>query len=261
MKGRDTFTISQIEAIKRLISKKVLASEEEQKRIRDEIREIFKFYFSDFSSKKGYTVTDLDDLILLGRIKIVDEKCALTATPIVFNKVNHSIKTSYNGALLIDNIKKSFAPIASNDIEILILGTIPGELSLQTNEYYAHSRNKFWKIIATITGEEVPVIYEQKKSLLKKHKIGLWDVAEKAEREGSLDASIVNEIPNDLESFLGTYKQVKLVGFNGRKAETMYDTFFSRKANINYLSLSSTSPANAAINFETICNRWMQILM
>lgn len=44
--------------------------------------------------------------------------------------------------------KKSFAPLATDDIEILILGTMPDDKSLELGEYYAHSRNRFWKIIA-----------------------------------------------------------------------------------------------------------------
>ena len=71
MKGKDTFSKSQIAAIKQLVNKKVVASHDEQKKIRREIRKVHSFYFSEFSSKKGYTVADIDELILLGTIKII----------------------------------------------------------------------------------------------------------------------------------------------------------------------------------------------
>lgn len=72
MKGKRIFTSSEIEAIKMLINRKVVASKEEQKRIRDEIRDVYKFYYSDFSSKKGYTVDDLQALIDSGEITVID---------------------------------------------------------------------------------------------------------------------------------------------------------------------------------------------
>ncbi|WP_221418072.1 GIY-YIG nuclease family protein, partial [Fulvivirga kasyanovii] len=54
-----------------LISKKVLTDKDEQKKIRRRIRRI-GFHYSDFSSKKGYDVSDLEALLNSGRIKIKD---------------------------------------------------------------------------------------------------------------------------------------------------------------------------------------------
>ena len=44
----------------------------------------------------------------------------------------------------------SFPPFVNNATEILILGTMPGITSLEKQEYYAHPRNHFWKIIYTL---------------------------------------------------------------------------------------------------------------
>lgn len=157
------------------------------------------------------------------------------------------------------NSKKSFAPLVWEDTEILILGTMPGDRSLEVGEYYAHSRNRFWKIIATITEEEVPTTYGEKKSLLKRNKIGLWDVAKAVNRKGSLDTNITNAVPNDLEEFLKSNKKIKVIGFNGNKSANLFAKFFSRKSNIVYYNLASTSPANTGINFEQICKEWKRI--
>ncbi|MCW2260384.1 uracil-DNA glycosylase family protein [Sphingobacterium sp. JUb78] len=46
--------------------------------------------------------------------------------------------------------KQSFLPIQNNDIEVLILGSLPGDRSLQAQEYYAHPQNRFWKLIQRI---------------------------------------------------------------------------------------------------------------
>ena len=42
-------------------------------------------------------------------------------------------------------LKTSFDPISNSETNVLILGTMPGDKSLELNEYYGHSRNKFWK--------------------------------------------------------------------------------------------------------------------
>jgi hypoxanthine-DNA glycosylase len=157
-------------------------------------------------------------------------------------------------------MKTSFDPIANAETSILILGTIPGDRSLELGEYYGHSRNRFWKILSKITNNDLPLTYSDKKQLLLKTKIGVWDVAHKANRKGSLDSAIKDEEPNDLDNFIASHKNVKVIGFNGRKAEALFDKYFDRKDEINYISLPSTSPANAGINFDNICQAWQQIV-
>ena len=156
--------------------------------------------------------------------------------------------------------KTSFDPISNADTEILILGTMPGDNSLKLGEYYAHSRNRFWKIISTITNNDLPLSYADKKTLLLKTKIGIWDVAHKVNRKGSLDSAIENEEPNDLESFIERHKNLNVIGFNGTKSEELYDKYFQRKVGIKFISLPSTSPANTRIDFDSICTKWRQIL-
>ena len=156
--------------------------------------------------------------------------------------------------------KTSFDPISNVDTTILILGTMPGDKSLELGEYYGHSRNKFWKIISTITDNDLPLSYSDKKELLRKSKIGIWDVAHKANRKGSLDSAIENEEPNDLDNFISTHKNLKVIGFNGTKSQALFDKYFDRKSDLKYIPLPSTSPANTGIDFDNICKLWRQIL-
>lgn len=158
------------------------------------------------------------------------------------------------------NTKTSFDPISNSDTSILILGTMPGDKSLELGEYYGHSRNRFWKIISTITNNNLPLTYSDKKQLLLKTKIGIWDVAHKANRKGSLDSAIKNEEPNDLDNFIENHKNLKVIGFNGTKSETLFGKYFDRKNEIKYISLPSTSPANTGIDFDKICKVWRLIL-
>jgi hypoxanthine-DNA glycosylase len=156
--------------------------------------------------------------------------------------------------------KTSFDPISNSDTTILILGTMPGDKSIELGEYYGHSRNRFWKIISTITNIDLPLNYSDKKELLLKSTIGIWDVAHKANRKGSLDSAIEDEEPNELENFIATHKNLKIIGFNGTKSEALFDKYFDRKSNLKYISLPSTSPANTGIDFDNICKKWRQIL-
>jgi len=158
------------------------------------------------------------------------------------------------------DLKTSFEPISNPETCILILGTMPGDKSIEMNEYYGQARNKFWKIISTITGNNMPFSYPNKKSLLLKNKIGVWDVAHKASREGSLDSDIRDEIPNDLDNFISKHTNLKVIGFNGTKAESLFNKYFKRQEGIKYVSLPSTSPTNTSIGFEGICNKWRLIL-
>lgn len=158
-------------------------------------------------------------------------------------------------------IKTSFDPISNVDTTILILGTMPGDKSLELGEYYAHPRNRFWKIIATITEEDFPLTYADKKELLLKSKIGIWDVAHKVRREGSLDSAIEDELPNDLAGFFNNHKNLKIIGFNGTKAQAIYDKFFERQPDLEYILLPSTSPANTRVNFDSICSEWKPIFI
>jgi hypoxanthine-DNA glycosylase len=158
-----------------------------------------------------------------------------------------------------DHTKTSFSPISNPDAEILILGTIPGDKSLELGEYYGHARNRFWKIISTITNNELPLNYDEKKALLLKSKIAVWDIAHKAIRKGSLDTAIKNEEPNDLDSFIANHPNLKVIGFNGAKSRVLFDKYFERKSSLTYIALPSSSPANARFTFESICEHWLQL--
>jgi len=157
-------------------------------------------------------------------------------------------------------LKRSFAPIENNEITVLILGTMPGERSLADQQYYAHPQNRFWRVIAKIAGRPAPDRYEDKVTMLLETGIGLWDVILNAERKGSLDSNIKNEHPNDLDKFIETHPSLKAVAFNGKGAEKLYSKYFTRKANIHYISLPSTSPANAIFTLEKLSKEWCAAL-
>ncbi len=152
---------------------------------------------------------------------------------------------------------KSFPPIISRSCRILILGSMPGAESLNKKQYYANSRNLFWKIIYALFEAEPESSYEKRNEFLLSKKIALWDVINCCSREGSLDSNIKNELPNDFDSLLREYPDIKYIFFNGSKA---YDSFrkhigFKQEDGIVYKKLPSTSPAHA-VRFEDKLKEW-----
>lgn len=156
-------------------------------------------------------------------------------------------------------IKYSFPPISNPDATVLILGTMPGERSLQLNQYYGHSNNSFWKIMFAIFEEPFNSNYEIKKALLVKNKIALWDVLKSCIREGSADSAIAEEVPNDFETFFKNHPKIKVIAFDGKSAEAYFKRLIKTGRNFTYLTLPSTSPANARKNLEEKLSEWKVI--
>ena len=69
-----------------------------------------------------------------------------------------------------------FPPLLCEEPRNLILGTLPGGESLEHRQYYYSSSNRIWKVLCHLTGEPMPVDYTQKKALLAKYHIVLWDL-------------------------------------------------------------------------------------
>lgn len=150
----------------------------------------------------------------------------------------------------------SFAPISTNDSEILILGTMPGTKSLELNQYYGHNQNNFWKFMFAILKEDFSNDYETRKALLQKNKIALWDVLQYCDRIGSLDSAIKNEIANDFEAFLKHHPNIKAILFNGQKAHTFFKKYVRLEKTYQLVTLPSTSPANTGKSFDSKLSEW-----
>ena len=162
---------------------------------------------------------------------------------------------------------QGFPPIADAHARILILGSPPGQVSLQRQQYYAQPQNAFWKIMGRLFGASPELPYEDRAQDLVRNRIALWDVCAAAQRPGSLDAAIVHSsvVPNDFAAFIATHPHVELICFNGGKAAELYRRLVlpglpnTRRA-IRYATLPSTSPAHAAMPFEEKLTRWAAVL-
>ncbi len=152
-----------------------------------------------------------------------------------------------------------FAPVADENCRILILGTFPSVKSRENAFYYGHPQNRFWKVAAAVLDEAVPETIEEKKALLLRHHIALWDVIESCDIVGSGDSSIKNAVPNDLQKIFAT-AQIALVILNGQTAGKMY-LKYQKKPEIPCVILPSTSPANAAWSLEKLKQAWGEAIL
>jgi hypoxanthine-DNA glycosylase len=157
-----------------------------------------------------------------------------------------------------------FPPIASPPAHTLVLGSLPGRLSLARGEYYANPQNAFWKIVAAqIPG--LPIQYASRAAALIDHGIALWDVLAAATRSGSLDAAISEDaIANNFRAFLHIHSTVRLICFNGATAAKLYahhvlPTLSEPQRKISRRTLPSTSSAHASLDFATKLARWSVI--
>lgn len=157
-------------------------------------------------------------------------------------------------------MKKAFPPLANQNSKILILGTMPGEKSLELQEYYGNRGNSFWKILFTLFDMPLSQDYSEKKQLLIDNNIALWDVLEFCERTGSLDSNIKNEKANDFDSFYKKYPDIKHVFFSSKNASNYYDKYVGRQTDIHYVVLPSPSGANASKSFMQKLEEWEVIM-
>ena len=157
---------------------------------------------------------------------------------------------------------ESFPPVASRNCKVLILGSMPGVISLQAGEYYAHPRNAFWPIMEALFGVARSLPYGERLQRLTASGVALWDSLQACVRPGSLDAAIRAEVGNDFASFFATHPKITHVFFNGAKAEQAFRRHAwpavtdSRHV---FIRLPSTSPAHAGLSFKVKVEAWSAI--
>ena len=153
---------------------------------------------------------------------------------------------------------KGFPPIIADQPIALILGSMPSVTSLEKQEYYGFSHNRFWKIMAAfyqVTFHD----YEDKLNCITSHHLALWDVIHMCEREGSLDCAIRNVVPNPIEELILQYPSIKFIICNGKKSYVLYQKYFSHLP-LPVYSLPSTSNANRTIQETELFQQWFSVL-
>src|ERR1700685_3240157 len=160
---------------------------------------------------------------------------------------------------------RCFVPVEDQNATVLILGSMPGQASLDAGQYYAHPRNLFWRFLGELVGANPALPYEERVRVLQSAGIALWDVLKSCVRRGSLDSDIDNGslVPNDFAAFFSSHPKISHVYFNGAKADVCYQRCVLpvvREKNIAYERLPSTSPANASIPLDRKLSAWRAIV-
>ena len=147
------------------------------------------------------------------------------------------------------------APVYDKKSKILILGSFPSVKSRESNFFYGHPQNRFWKLMASVFEDDFPETIEEKRAFLLRHNIALWDVIKSCDIIGSSDSSIKNVVPNDLSIILDT-ANIRNIFVNGKTAYKYYEKYTKPIIGREAICLPSTSPANAAWNIERLKSEW-----
>lgn len=166
-----------------------------------------------------------------------------------YSKPHRCFCPNENGKL---HIVHPLLPVWNAQSEILILGTMPSPASRERCFYYMHSQNRFWRVLSEITGE--PLQYKnsggekavsERKRLLLRYKIALWDVLSSCDIHGASDASIQNVAVNDFSEILRG-ANITRIFCTGKKALALYKKYCEARTKIVAEYLPSTSAANRA---------------
>ena len=156
-------------------------------------------------------------------------------------------------------VSHTFAPVCNEHSRILILGSFPSVKSRENQFYYGHPQNRFWKLLARLFDETVPTDIEEKKSLLLRHGIALWDVISSCDIKGSSDSSIRNVVPCDLRQILNQ-APIHTIIANGDTAFRLYNRYCESQTGIPAVRCPSTSPANAVFTLDRLADEWGKYL-
>lgn len=148
-------------------------------------------------------------------------------------------------------------PAYRSDARLLVLGSMPGRVSLERAQYYAHPRNAFWPMLYDYFGEPITDDYERRIDFARAHRIALWDSAAVCVRAGSLDTAMKQIQLNDFAALLAACPELRAVACNGARSYALFMQSACAQR-LPVLALPSTSPANAAMDYAAKAARWAE---
>lgn len=156
---------------------------------------------------------------------------------------------------------RGLAPVADARTRLVILGSFPGAASLQAQQYYAHPQNKLWPILAALWAQHPQPDrsdYAGRCEWLLARGLGLWDVYDSCERQGSLDSAIRVPQVNDFVALQSRCPQLQAVAHNG--GESYKHAVKLQGLGLQVYKLPSTSPANAGWSWERKLSAWRDVM-
>lgn len=134
-----------------------------------------------------------------------------------------------------------FEPFFDGGSKLLILGSFPSVKSREEKFFYGNRLNRFWPMLGGFFGEKADTV-DDKKEILRRHNIALWDIVAECEISGSLDGNIKNYTVADLYKILNKAK-IQRILVNGGKAFEIFCRHYPELVSIAQ-RMPSTSPAN-----------------
>jgi len=165
------------------------------------------------------------------------------------------------------SVVRGLPPVVGPAARVLIVGSMPGRVSLRERQYYAHPRNVFWDIMGEMFGAGRQVEYARRLEMLKARGVALWDVVAECRRDGSADAAIRRGgiRINDLDAFCRVNSSIRVVCFNGMTAFRLAEREAAARgggwlAGVERVVLPSTSPANRRRGRRERAREWRVVL-
>ena len=153
-----------------------------------------------------------------------------------------------------------FPPVTRPDTRLLVLGSLPGAVSLAEQRYYAHPQNQFWRLIGAVIARDLAALdYDARLTALLDAGVGLWDTVASATREGSLDADIRLHQASDLVALAATLTDLRAVAFNGGTSARIGRSQLEGVTGLALVDLPSSSPAYASLPFERKRDAWLAL--
>jgi double-stranded uracil-DNA glycosylase len=168
-------------------------------------------------------------------------------------------KSGHGSAVAEPPLQHCFPPVARSDTRLLLLGSLPGRVSLERSQYYAHPQNQFWRLIGAVIGRElVPLGYDARLEALLEAQVGLWDTVAAATRKGSLDSDIRLHAASDLADLTASLPELRAVGFNGGTSARIGRRQLADAERFALIDLPSSSPAYT-LPFERKLEAWLKL--
>ena len=156
------------------------------------------------------------------------------------------------------HVTHDFPPLYDAESRVLILGSIPSPKSREQHFYYGHPQNRFWRVMAAVLSESVPETIGEKRAMLLRHHIALWDSLAECDIYGASDTSIKNPVPNDIAALLKKTR-IRSVFCTGATAHRYYEKYCYPETGMHAVKLPSTSPANCAVHLDKLIEAYRVI--
>ena len=172
----------------------------------------------------------------------------------------YSTKAVARMAQISAHFEHPFLPVWDSHSRVLVLGTFPSVASRVNAFYYGHPQNRFWRVLAALCDQPVPISVAQKKDFLLANGIAVWDVLASCDIAGSEDGSIRMPVPNDIGALLAK-APIQMVFTNGQTAGVLCRKFIAVQTGLPAVTLPSTSPANAACTLPMLIAAWQPLAL